>query len=106
MDMQQTTTPPSSPMPSEGGGMQPAAGDMKNKWWFWIAIGAIVIGVLAWFLWQGTPSYSPGTATEDQQTNMLSRQSASDDIGAIEADVNTTDLSTLDKELSDIESRL
>lgn len=105
MDMQQTTQMPASGS-SMGGGMKPVGGAMKKNWWIWIAVGAVVILILAWFLSQGTPSYGPGTATEDQQTEMLSQQSASDDLSAIEADVSATDLSDLDKELSDIESQL
>ncbi len=43
---------------------------------------------------------------EDAQTATLQQQSDSDEIGQIEADIQTTDLSNIDKEMADIETEI
>lgn len=51
------------------------------------------------------PTATP-LVSDDTQTQQLSQQGTSDEPAAIEQDLNDTDLSDLDKELSDIESEL
>lgn len=54
-----------------------------------------------------TPVVTPMPAVEaDTQTELLQEQGSSDEVSAIEADLEKTDLSGLDKEVEDIESEL
>ena len=46
------------------------------------------------------------SSEEDETTIELEQQSSSDEISAIEADLETTDLSKLDQELEEIEAEL
>lgn len=54
-----------------------------------------------------TPLPTPSPVVEiDTMTSALEQQGTSDEISAIEADLEETDFSTLDQELSDIEAEL
>jgi len=83
-----------------------------------IIMGATLFVITAASYWQfrtediGSPSVSPPLSVQkvvagpDATTNKLKQQSSSDDISAIEADLLSSDLSALDKELDQINSQL
>ena len=86
-----------------------------NRFWFLFVIAALIclvgIGVL-WFLnkRQATPTTVAPTPTPaeevDEATRQLEQQGTSDEIDEIEADLNATDLTEIDKELTDIDNEL
>ncbi len=92
--------------------------EFLEKFWFIPVILAIVAVVVVGSLWavnQGwlapkasptpTPLPSPTSGAEtDESITALEEQGASDEVSAIEADIGATDLSDLDKELTDIEN--
>jgi hypothetical protein len=86
-----------------------------ERFWYLFVIAAIICLLLVGVLWKltqsqvKTPPVTPTpTPTEavDQSTQALESQGTSDDLGDIEADLNATDFTDLDKELSDIENEL
>ena len=70
--------------------------------WIGIAVIAIAAAILAWYYY--SPSWLP--AGPDAATLKLESQGTSDEVSAIEQDLSATDLTDLDKELSDIEAEL
>jgi len=95
-----------SPAPEEkGGGVGPLIG---------IIIIVVVLVVGGFYYWGESLNEKPAdemTAEEileqeDAAADALGEQGASDEIGAIEEDLDATDLESLDQELSDIESEL
>ena len=86
-----------------------------ERFWYVFVVAAIIclllVGVL-WKLVKGQAKTTPVTPTPtpieevDQSTQELESQGTSDEIGDIEADLEATDLTELDKELSDIENEL
>jgi hypothetical protein len=126
--MEETKTPPvqTETQPTQAQ-EQPAQEQPKpektnglTKFWFIPVILAVIILLVAGGLWvsnQGffkkepvsTPAPTPSPAVEthiDEDTAALEEQGTSDEISAIEEDLEATDFSNLDKELSEIESEL
>lgn len=64
-----------------------------------------LILLLVWLVWQGKITV-PGTEKFDFQTTRLESQGTSDEASSIERDLDATDLSNLDRELTDIEREL
>lgn len=89
-----------------------------EKFWFIPVILALIAIMVVGILWvtnQGLlvpkPSPSPvptasPSAEVDEETTALEEQGTSDEISEIEADLNATNLSDIDKELTDIENEL
>lgn len=86
-----------------------------DRFWFAFVIIALVclIGIGAlWFLNKrqaipGTVAPTPTPSEEvDEGTKKLEEQGTSDEITDIETDLNATDLTEIDKELTDIENEL
>lgn len=86
-----------------------------DRFWSLFVIAALIclvgIGVL-WFLNKRqavpitvTPTPTPAEEV-DEATTRLEEQGTSDEIDEIEADLNATDLTEIDKELSDIDNEL
>lgn len=67
------------------------------------AILVVAMGFMAITL--GSKSEKTDTGIEEELTE-INKQSQSDEISAIESDLNGTDLSNIDKELQDIENEL
>lgn len=89
-----------------------------DKLWFIPVILALVVLIVVGALWvmnkgllapkpspSPVPTASP-VAEIDESTTALEEQGTSDEISVIESDLNATDLSQIDKELSEIESEL
>lgn len=106
-----TPTPP-EPMVTEE-----KKDNLLERFWFVPFILAIVAVIIVGALWMinkdlfapkltPTPSPSPTAAEIDSQTSALGEQETSDEIEAIETDLEATDLSNIDKELTDIENEL
>lgn len=70
-----------------------------------LLIIAFLIVIIAILSWQKS-LLVPAPAPQDFQTTKLQQQGTSDEISAIERDLETTDLSDLDRELEDIEREL
>lgn len=79
-------------------------GTSQKKMWLWLVVGAVVIIVLAalWWFWQGPTA----PAEENGATTALETQGTSDEVSAIDTDLQATDLGNLDAELEDIDSEL
>lgn len=87
-----------------------------QRFWFVFVILAVVLILLVGILWitnqrlmvpKAPPTPTPTPVVEiDTTTAALEQQGTSDEITAIEADLETTDLSDIDKELTDIEAEL
>jgi len=94
---------------------EPKKSGLQQYWYLLVALVLVVfmsVGGL-WFIKQGSflpqpsPTPSPSPTTEgDQDIGALEEQGTSDEIDEIETDLESTDLSDLDKELTDIESEL
>lgn len=67
-----------------------------------LALTVVFFGVIAYLLTTGGLSLS----SFDREINKIKTQSSSDEIEAIEKDLQETDLSDIDKELGDIEREL
>lgn len=78
------------------------ASSQKN-YWMWIVIGAVVIVALglAWWFWS-----SPAGTGGDSGTAALETQGTSDEVAAIDADLQATDLNGLDAESDAIDAEL
>jgi len=89
---------------------------LEKFWYLFVILAIILVGVVAglWFYNQKTLQESSSqiapvteeiipTTEEDTQTAALEQQSDSDEVNDIEADIQATDLSNLDKEMADIE---
>lgn len=83
-----------------------------DKLWFIpviLALGAVIVVGALWVTNKGLlapkPSPTP-VAGVDEDTAALEEQGGSDEISTIEADLNATNLSNIDKELTDIDSEL
>ena len=90
------------------GGVTPPA---KKSGMLWAIIALLIVALLAaaWFYYYGSVSGPQGTSAPgagDAATTELQTQGSSDDIAAIESDLNATDLGGLDAELGDIEAEL
>lgn len=88
-----------------------------DRFWFVFVIAALIcligIGVLLFLNRRQaarvtvTPTPTPTPVEEvDEATKQLEEQGTSDEITDIEVDLNATDLTELDKELTDIENEL
>lgn len=71
--------------------------------WLWLVIGAVVIVVLVavWRFWQ-----APAAPGGEDTTTALETQGTSDEVVAIDADLQATDLNDLDAEVDDINAEL
>lgn len=94
---------------------------LEKFWYLFVILAFILISAVGglWFYNQraiqeksdqaqmGVENFIPEETTppteEDAQTAALEQQSDSDEISQIEADIQATDLSDIDKELADIE---
>ena len=120
--MEETTTPPEQPRPPEPETTQATPApvieegiDFKKFWFIPLLIVLVVIIVVGmiWAIDKGlllpqlspSPTATPSTAI-DESTAALEEQGSSDEIEAIEADLENTDLSNIDQELTDIENEL
>lgn len=131
MDQEETTNPeqiPGAPVePSEPEKVAPIVPDQPlaevkepkpvMKFWyvpvilaFFVAIvgGAIFIANQRFFAPKPSPSPSPLPSPSPVDTSItdLEEQGTSDEIEAIETDLNATDLTNIDKELDEIENEL
>ncbi|MDO8600439.1 MAG: hypothetical protein Q7R73_02335 [bacterium] len=79
------------------------SGSSQKNMWMWLVIGAVVIVALAavWWFWQGGV-----LGGEDAGTAMLEKQGTSDEVEAIDADLQATDLEDLDAETDAIDAEL
>ena len=97
----------------------------EKFWYLFVIIAIVLIGVVStlWITNQNslklskekttppivqqviTPQPTPTIITDEATTN-LEAQSNSDEVGAIENDIKATDLSSVDKELADIEGEI
>lgn len=82
-----------------------AAADRSGNAVVWGIVVVIVIAAAAaaWYFYMPFPVPAPA---EDNATKTLETQSSSDDVNAIDQDLQQTDLNNLDKELSDINTAL
>ena len=89
--------------------------ESENNRWAWIVTGIVIVVVVAGFYMWPKESSSPANAPEENQVaqeevdasaSALQQVSPSDEISDIENDLNNTDLSGLDKEVSDIEAEV
>lgn len=81
-----------------------AAADRSGNAVVWGVVVVIVIAAAAaWYFYMPLPVPAPA---EDNATKTLETQSSSDDVNAIDQDLQQTDLNDLDKELSDINTAL
>lgn len=79
---------------------------IKNNNIFLAILGlALVVIILIAVLLKYNPQIKTNLP-QDRNTKVLQEQSNSTDVESIEKDINATDLSDLDKELSDIEKEL
>jgi len=89
----------------------------EKFWYIFVILALVLVGVVAglWFYNQKTlsrynqtvvPTQETMTSEEDTQTATLDSQSDSDEVAYIEADLQNTDLSNLDKEMADIENEI
>lgn len=72
-----------------------------NTRWLILAAAVLVLAAAGWYLVRYRAS-----APADSATARLQTQGASDELPAIESDLNATDLGGLDAELSDIDAEL
>ena len=97
---------------------------LEKFWYLFVILAIILISAVGslWFynqktLQESSRQIAPGAeemiteetalpTEEDTQTAALEQQSDSDEINDIEADIQATDLSNLDKELADIEAEI
>ncbi|MEK7500732.1 MAG: hypothetical protein AAB642_01245 [Patescibacteria group bacterium] len=83
----------------------------KNLWAWIVLIGIVVAIVFGFYYWPNIkPAEAPVNTEEfnqpDAATQALEQATTSDEVADIEQDLNATDLSDLDRELSDIETEL
>ena len=83
----------------------PTTSRSKKALALWLAVAVVVIAVVIWYYYAyyAAPLLPRGP---DAATTRLETQGTSDEVSAIEQDLNATDLGDLDKELSDIEAEL
>lgn len=92
-------------------------GNIFTRFWFiFIALAIVALLIVGglWFTNQGlltkpTPSPTPipsPSSSVDETTSNLEKQGTSDELAEIEKDLEATDLSNLDKGLTDIENEL
>ena len=99
MEPNQTNTTPVSPTATSG---KPSIGAFVG-----IIVIVLVVIFGAFYFWGKMLDEKAMTGTmEDTPTQMLNTQSSSDEIGSIEADLNSTDVNNLAKELGDIDASL
>ncbi|MGB6839338.1 MAG: hypothetical protein WBE27_03675 [Microgenomates group bacterium] len=67
-----------------------------------LAVALVFFAALAFWL----TKYKPSNIFFQREIQKLETQSSSDEVGAIEGDLEETDLSNLDKELGDIEKEI
>lgn len=95
---------PISPFPAQTPAPADASAKQSKPMWIIAAVVVIAVAALAWYF---SVSRAPALpAGEDAATKALETQGASDEIEAIDADLETTDLEGLDQELQDIEAEL
>jgi uncharacterized protein YdgA (DUF945 family) len=96
----------------------------EKFWYLFVSLAIILLAVVGglWFynqkviqensnqtvpqMQEMTTEETEAPIEEDSQTAALQQQSDSDEIGQIEADIQATDLSNIDKELADIEAEI
>ncbi len=96
----------------------------EKFWYLFVSLAIILLAVVGglWFYNQKTleknssqtlpqteemmTEETTSQIEEDAQTAALQQQSDSDEISQIEADIQATDLSNIDKELTDIETEI
>lgn len=90
-------------------------GEDQNNRWAWIVTGIVIVVVVAGFYMWPKEGSAPANAPEENQVvqeevdasaSALQQVSPSDEVADIENDLNNTDLSGLDKEVSDIEAEV
>ena len=91
------------------------AEETPNGNWAWMVTGVIILAIaIGFYYWPAKSDVNEDSETAvdskmeatDPATASLEAVSQSDEISDIEADLNATDLSGLDQELSEIESEL
>lgn len=79
---------------------RPAAGRPGNAVvWGIVVVVVIAAAAAAWYFYRPLPA-----PAEDNATKALETQNSSDDVNAIDRDIQQTDLNDLDKELTDIDA--
>ncbi|MEK7514233.1 MAG: hypothetical protein AAB587_00180 [Patescibacteria group bacterium] len=99
MDPNQTNTTPAIPTPTS----KPSMGAFIG-----IIIIILVIVFGAFYFWGKMVEEKSGSGaqTADTSVEMLNKQSSSDEVTSIEADLNATDIGNLDKELGSVDASL
>ena len=88
--------------------------EAENNRWAWIVTGVVIVVVVAGFyMWPkgsspaNAPEETPIVQEEiDASAAALQQVSPSDEVADIEQDLNNTDLSGLDKEVTDVETEV
>ena len=103
-------------MDIQPGGIPPLEAPKKQQWWMWVVIALVFLFFLfgIYFFGSRNESYIPPVVlnkenmkpNHDITTEMLTNQSSSDDLAAIAADVQASDFTSLDKELTDIQTQI
>ena len=74
--------------------------------WQWVVVALALIGVVTFLYFYGWGTPYSGTETGDGDVGRLLEQGNSDEISAIERDLGSTNLTDLDRELTDIGAEL
>ena len=74
--------------------------------WQWGIVALALLGLVTFLYFYGSGTPYSGTETGDGDVGRLIEQGNSDDISAIELDLGSTDLTDLDRELTDIDAQL
>mgnify|MGYP001614295250 FL=1 len=78
---------------------------METSTAIWTAVAAVAIALaVGWYYTGSRPAPAPVGA--DEATSRLQVQGTSDEVSAIEADVNATNLTGLDAELLEVQDEL
>ena len=90
--------------------------EAENNRWAWIVTGVVIVVVVAGFYMWPKEGASPVNAPEENQVVQeqeidasaaaLQQVSPSDEVDDIVQDLNNTDLSGLDKEVTDVETEV
>ncbi|MDP3800058.1 MAG: hypothetical protein Q8Q90_01405 [bacterium] len=85
----------------------------ENNRWAWIVTGIVVlVAIIGFYSWPQKTNEetaevpADNTVEEDVYTASLNNVSSSDEVADIEADLNNTDVSNLDKEAADVDSAI
>jgi hypothetical protein len=82
---------------------QIASGSSKTAT-VWAVVAIVIIAALAWYYYFAP--YAGRENGEDAATQALERQGSSDEVSAIEPDLNSTDFTDLDREVFDLDAEL